>query len=210
MERRAIFASLPGAALSGAVSLVCAATGFGAYLRYDWFLGLPVLLLVSGLGVALLARALSTPLPLRSAGLAVVLGALLFPVGWWGGDEIRLIRCRSVASRADPLIRAVEEFRRDRGSWPKALSDVSGWDSLVRSAGISVQVRGASPLGLDTTDLAEADVTLYFTGPDELVSVIPVERAYIMSITSFRVLLRGGQSSAWVEDRFIWTLSAPE
>lgn len=203
-------ASLLGAALSGAVPLVGAATGFGAYLRYTWFLGLPVLLLVSGLGVAILARALSIPLPLRCAGLAVILGALLFPMGWWGGDEIRLFRCRSVANRADPLIRAVEDFRKNRGSWPTALSDVSEWDRLVRSTGISVQVRGASPRGLDTTDLEEADVTLYFTGPDELVAVIPVERAYIMSITSFRVLLRGGQSSAWVEDRFIWTLSARE
>ncbi|TYC63826.1 hypothetical protein FMN52_00960 [Marinobacter sp. BW6] len=80
-----------------------------------WSLGLIVKL------VRLLAKRQQADKESRSSQitLGIVIGAVL---GIWLGGELRMYGFELAAERAEPMIKAIEEFTRDNGQPPEALS----------------------------------------------------------------------------------------
>jgi hypothetical protein len=118
---------------------------------------------------------------IRAAELAIVVACVVS--GVFGGSAFRSWQCRSICDDCQPVIAALEDCRKRRGSYPTTLADVDAAVREIREKhGVRVQLGRTTARGIDVGELYDAEATIY-VDHDELICMVPITKMFPMSIT---------------------------
>jgi hypothetical protein len=214
------FAVLAAAIPSAAVPFISCALGYGAYLRVLSPFLIPLLIACSWIlfqSIRATQRFLDRrhmggrceSTQLRQGQIVGILSIflLVWALGWGAGYYARKGYCESICRKAQPLLNALEEHRREHGAYPSNLQDLEGFDALVHREKIVVIQGKVLRLGLDIGNVEDADLTLYLE-PLSYLCVVPMEKKLFMSFSRFYILRKDNLSSTWSEDHLVWTFSS--
>lgn len=193
--------------------------GYGAYVRIGFVFIFPVLITLSW-GALSLVRVIvkfynlrrtggpfTTPAltAIQKCGLLLIF-LLALGISWAIGIQARYWYGQSIGRKAQPLIEALEAYRREHGRYPLHIEELPEYQSLSKVGPLIFrQGKFLKSSLLDVGRIEDADLTVYLTS-DRYLCVVPLEKKLLMSITRFYVLERASNSPEWIEDHIIWTL----
>jgi hypothetical protein len=217
MWRSLSFWSRGAGGLLGAV-VVCAALpftvtllGYGRYLKMTWLVPVSVIAFLCVLHAILVIR---TPTWRRSRWYALLPLVLLsggFFTGWGVGALGRDVHCRSICSRSEPILAALEAYRAQHGQYPANLGLLPNIDDLKSTARLNL-TEGVFAKGKRNIDVGAADVAdaVLYLDRDNWICLVPIERPVMLSFTRFCTYRRDNGYPSWEPTEQLWWLGSAD
>jgi hypothetical protein len=198
------------------------ATGFGSWIRP---VGIPLLLVGLLSLLILLTRgqiqfrlwlrlAGHDELKVLSANFAKVLGSALMiftiacSLSYFLGSHIRKRGAARKADRCSKLITALEEYKKQRGTYPNVRADlinIDAFKSLRHTESIYLGDQSTNDVDWTPSKIADANVSVFVLS-NRFQLVVPIERMSPITFSSFRVFSYENDRAHWRETRLHWSL----